>query len=257
VKAFLDASYVGRVGVGIASTILLGLVVALATNPDGFNSARHPETFAWSYGALTAAAVFMGAAGVALWRNSTDSFPQLWFLDDGPRLDIELGQPPDRFNTDRWAEGLQLSVKNRPWHGRKTRTAIGATLHAIFDYGERFDPNLMFDVHGEMKRVTNIHASERMWIPIAAKAYVHPDAAEGEVWMKNDFPMFWGTMKYGSTYLMDEQFFQRKPRVLDPTQYNIAIWIEHDGGRKTARRYFSLLVDKDPERRNELTRSEW
>lgn len=255
-KAFLDASYVGRIALSVASAVVLGLVVAVATNPEGFDPAKHPDTFLWSYGALTFAAVCVAAAGVAFWRHRTDRFPQLWFLDDGPRLDIELGQPPDRFNTDRWAEGLQLTVKNRPWHGRKTRTATGAVVHATVDYGQSFQPRLMFDVRSELKSITDIHADERVWIPIAAKAYVRPDCPEGDVWMKNGFAMFGGIMKYGTTYLMDEQFFQGKPRVLDPTQYNIAISIEYDGGRRTRPRYFSLLVDKDPEGRNALTWSE-
>ncbi len=249
---FFEASIVARQAFGFAAFLSGAIVVAVFTGAVKFNELVLDDKV---YAAVTLVAVSCATVLVALWRYSTDRFPQ-WLKDD-PRLDAELGQPPDRYNTTPWAEGLQLTVKNRPWHTRKTRTARDARLFAIFDsgsHGGAFEPQLVWDTGQKRpERVINLAAKDRAYIPIATKSYVGPERRNGSEY-RNKYA---GVLRHGVTYLMDEQYHQEKPRILEPTQYNIAIWIEYDGGHKTRRRYFSLLVDKDLARRNDLRRSDW
>jgi hypothetical protein len=128
---------------------------------------------------------------------------------------------------------------------------------AIFDSGSQggpFEPQLVWDIGGERpERVIDLAAKDRVYVPVATKSYTSGDRREGAEYSNK----YAGRLRHGVTYLMDEQYHEGSPRVLEPTQYNIAVWIEHGGGHRTHRRYFSLLVDKDLARRNELRWSDW
>ncbi len=232
----------GRFCLGAAATLAGGAVVGVATE------AIRPGPWIATVAVLVVG--LLSAAGVSYWHERGDNFPQ-WFFDDDPYgLVIQVAQSADQFIGDEQAEGLHLSAKNRPWRGRKTKAARDAWLHAIFDGGPAgtvFMPQLVWSAGRPWPppKVIDLLPGDRVYIPIAMKKF--PAAKVDSGFMKS--------LKAGATYLMDEQYHHSNAAAvmeLRPTDYNIAVWIEYDGGRKSRRYHFRLKVKKGEGTPNEL-----
>ena len=237
---------VGRFCLGAAATLVGGAVVAVVTQavPVG----------PWAWPVVVLVVGLLTTALVSYWHQRGDNFPQ-WFFDDEPYgVVIQVAQSADQYGTDPFTQGLHLTAKNRPWHDRKTKPARDAWIHAIFDggvTGMKFEPQLLWSAGRSgwpPPKIIDLIPNDRVYIPIAFKKFNGDQTGD----------KFTDALQAGTTYLMDEQFHHRNPKVatdLKPTDYNIAIWIEYDGGRRTKRNHFVLKVRKDATEPNELVRA--
>ena len=183
--------------------------------------------------------------------HKTDRFPQ-WVYDP-PHIDVEVAQPPDQFG-ERWLQGLHLTAKNRPRRQRKTRPARDAMIHVIMDGGSMggppFQTDLVWSVFGPPTKITNLVSGDRVYIPLAMKAIGAP--APGERLVSGHAAL--AAARVGTTYLMDDRYHRGDPHELQRgAEYNIAAWVEYDGGKTTARAYFRLHIDKDVHAKNQLS----